>query len=89
MCEVVAKKMLTTVKTCKLYDKARTSFDRFAARSDCDGMWHYYDHVTKKYPGVDRGMREKGLKPLADVKAEMERLYREHLNNVRNPPAVC
>jgi hypothetical protein len=78
MCEVVAKQMLATVKSCKLYDKARTEFERHAARHDCEGMWSYFDGILKRFPEIDRGMRQDGLKPLASVRADMDRLYQQH-----------
>jgi hypothetical protein len=78
MCEAVSRKMLATVKTAKLYDKARTEFERMARQNDCEGMWRYLVKVTTDYPEIDRGMSGQGLKPLAAVKGDMERLYQEH-----------
>lgn len=79
MCETVARKMLATLNSCKLYDKARSELERLAARNDCEGMRDYVVDKTAKYPSVDREMRGHGLKPLAAVKAEIEQLYEEHV----------
>jgi hypothetical protein len=66
-----------------LRDKARTTFERHAGQNNCEGMKNYFDHVLNAYPEIDTGMRRSGLKPLATVELEMDRLYQEHRNATR------
>lgn len=83
MCQVIAGKMLQTLKSCTLYARATATFERSAARGDCDAMWAYFNRCIKQRPDVGGGIRRSGGKPIESVEPDMRRLYEEHGRHAR------
>src|SRR5438876_477446 len=83
MCQVVASKMLQTLKTCTLYPKASKYFESAASRGDCDAIWAYYSRLVRDRKDVGRGIQSSGGRPIEHVRSEIEHLYEYHRANTK------
>ena len=70
--------MFKVLSACTLYPKAKSRFEKSAARGDCNAIWSYYQRIVRDRPDVGQGIKRSGGKPVESVKAEIESLYSQH-----------
>lgn len=78
MCKKIARDMLTLLETCDLWPRARSKFHDRANHDDCDGIMRWYRYWVAKRPDVGRSIKRSGLKPIEDVREELEAVYARH-----------